>query len=300
MTFADFETADGQPIALLTIQSGAISFRYTNVGREVEVGALTYSPVSFSYTEPGLSKDSDDAQVTIRMPNVTTAMSLYNGQYRSNLTTVTIERFHNNDPGENLQIFFKGIVGSVNRENNEGVWLVMPFQTGNFRVPRANYGSLCSSFLYDSPGCSLSRDDFRYVTTITSITNGGIDIGFTGLRARAATLDAGISSALSSAELDLYWQAGYIATDAGEVREIMLGDVGGDPDVVRILQPFRDAVVLEPVTVFAGCNMGLDICDRKFDNAINFRGWPYVPEVDPPHTEMPPGSRTSSGNFSGS
>ena len=296
--FADFETADGRPIELLTFQSGSMLFRYTNVGRPVTVGANTYTPISYTASEPTISKDSDDSQITIRLPRTATILSLYNGQYRSNVTTVTQERFHDNDPSQDLQVFFKGIVGSVNRENGQGVMLVLPFQAGNFRVPRYNFGSLCSSFLYDTPGCSVDRNLFNYQTTITSITN-GTEIGFTGLRARAAALDAGVNGLLTSDELDNYWLAGYIATTDGEVREIMEADFGGNPDVVRILQPFRDASVNDGCTVFAGCLMSVDICDRKFDNAINFRGWPYVPEVTVTQTELPPGSRTSPGNFSG-
>lgn len=296
MTFAAFETADGRPIELLTFVSGSTVIRYTNVGREVQFGANVFSPVPFRSSDPIVSKDSDDSQVKIQLPRTATVLALWNGQYGSNVTTVTIERFHNNDPDQQLQVHFKGQVASVAKEGPRYVMLVLPFQAGNFIVPRANFGALCSSFLYDTPGCSLTRDNFRYVTTITSITN-DVEIGFTGLRARAATLDAGINGLLSSAELDGYWLGGYIATDDGEVREIMEGPFGGDPDVVRILQPFRDVSVGEACTVFAGCLFDIDICNRKFDNAINFRGWPYVPEVDPGNTELPPGSRTSSGNF---
>lgn len=298
MTFAAFQVADGRPIELLTFQSGALTFLYTNVSQQVQIGSRIFTPISYTGTEPRLSKDSDDAQITIRIPRTATVLGLYSGQYRSNLTTVTIERFHNNDPAQELQVFFKGIVGSVNREGQEGIMLVLPFQAGNFRIPRYNFGSLCSSFLYDSPGCSVSRDDFRYQTTITSITD-GVEIGFTGLRARAATLDAAVSGALTSDELDTYWLAGYIATVDGEVREIMEANLGSDPDTVRILQPFRDALATDGCTVYAGCVNDIGICDRKFDNAINFRGWPYIPEINPTQTELPPGSRTSSSGFSG-
>ena len=299
MAYEDFITQDGRPIELLTFQSGALAFRYTNVGRDVTHGAYTYTALSYRATEPALSKDSDDGRVTFRLPGTATVLALFNGERSSSVMTVTQERFHDNDPAEAIGVHYKGKIVGVTREDGEGVMSSIPFQAGDFSVPRYNYGSLCSSSLYETPGCSVLRDNFRYQTTITSITNGGVQIGFTGLRDRAAVLDAAVNGALSSAELDTYWLAGYIATDAGEVRPIMEANVGSDPDVVRILHPFRDAVATDACTVYAGCLFDIDICNRKFDNAINFRGWPYVPEVDPTHTELPPGSRTSPGPFVG-
>ena len=62
---------------------------------------------------------------------------------------------------------------------------------------------------------------------------------------------------------------------------------------------FRDFVAGQGASVFAGCRLTLDICQRKFDNAINFQGYPYIPEIDPANTELPPGTRTSGSKFSG-
>lgn len=298
MSYDDFETSDGRPVQLLIFANGLLRFRYTNVARPITVGVDVYTPLAYSYNEPALSKDSDDAQLRMRMPRTATVLALYAGAYRSSPTTLTINRFHDNDPDGQIITHFKGEVASVNRESGEGVMLIIPFQEGGHEIPRYTFQSQCNSFLYDSPGCSLTRGDWSFAGTITTIAN-GVEVEIAGLRAAAAALDAGVSSALTSDELDRYWQAGYLVTVDGEVREIMEGNFGSDPDVLRLLHPFRSAQAGDAVTVFAGCEKSLDICNRKFDNAINFQGFAFVPEVDPAHTELPPGTRTTPGNFAG-
>ena len=42
-----------------------------------------------------------------------------------------------------------------------------------------------------------------------------------------------------------------------------------------------DSVVGQDVDVFAGCDHTVDTCDQKFDNVINYGGWPYVPSKNP-------------------
>ncbi len=303
MAFADFETADGSPVELLTFRNGAVQETRSNTIAPVQIGATVYTPLAYERSSFSQSKDTDDNNIVLTVPQGFPIVNLYgSGPLTSFITLVTIERFHLDDPAEELQVAWKGQVVSVDRSGDEVQCLLQPITRGAEITPPDTYSALCNSFLFQSPGCGLVRDQWRFIATLSSVSADGLELVFTGLRAQAAALDAaqgGPTGPLTSGELDLYWQGGYIATGGGESRSIVEGNVAGDPDRVRVDLPFRDFNVSDGASVYAGCSLSLAICHKKFNNAINFQGYPYIPEIDPANTELPPGSRTSSSGFAG-
>ena len=303
MTFDAFETGEGSPVELLTFANGADIFRFTNQIEPVTVGSFVFLPLAYTRSAWSQSKDQDDNNVRMTAPKDFAVAKLYQGTLTSAVTTVVIQRFHADDtPTPEIQISWKGQIVSLQYTGDNVEFLMEPITKGTEITPRDTFSSQCNAFLFESPGCLLSADDFKFVATATSITPDGLEIVFNGLRTQALALDAihgGPPGSLSSDEIDTYWQGGHIRTGAGEIRDIIEGNVGGDPDAVRIQLVFRDFVAGQGASVFAGCRLTLDICQRKFDNAINFQGYPYIPEIDPANTELPPGSRTSPTKFSG-
>ncbi len=302
MTFEAFETADGSPVELVTFSNGPNRFTRSNTIRPVQILADTYTPLSYTRGSFSQSKDSDDNNIEMTVPREFEVVDLYGGALTSNITLVTIERFHLDDPDNQLQVAWKGQVVSVDRRADEAVLLLQPITRGSETTPPDTYSALCNAFLFQSPGCTLTRDDWRFVATLNAISSDGLELTFNGLRAQAAALDAaqgGPTGPLTSGELDLYWQGGYVVTGAGEVRSIVEGDVASNPDQVRIDLPFRNFGVGDGASVFAGCDLSLSTCHKKFDNAINFQGYAYIPEIDPANTELPPGDRKSPNPFAG-
>lgn len=301
MTFDAFETTDGSPVELLTFSNGFENFYYSNTIQPVPIGAITYEPLAYERSAWSQSKDQDDNNVRMTAPNDWPVAILYQGRLTSNVTTATIQRFHADDPAEEVQIAWKGRIVSLQYSGDNVELLLEPITKGTETTPKDTFSAQCNAFLFESPGCNLTADDWKFVATANAISPDGLEITFTGLRLEAVTIDAaqGGPGSLTSAELDTYFQGGYIKTGAGEVRDIIEGDVGGDPDTVRIPIPFRNFTAGDGASVFAGCRLTLDICNRKFNNAINFQGYPYIPEIDPANTELPKGSRTSPTPFSG-
>lgn len=301
MAFADYETADGSPIELLTFSNGLQTFKRSNTVAAIQVVGSTFLPLAYKRTAFGQSKDADDNNITMRVPREFEVVGLYGGILTSNVTTVTIERFHNDDPAQQLQVAWKGQVVSVDRKKDEAIMLLQPITSGAEATPADTFSGLCNSFLFDG-ACRLARDDWRYIATLTSISADGLELVFNGLRTQAVTLDTaggGPTGPLSAAELDVYWQGGYVQTGNQEVRSIVEGDVNSDPDRVRIDLPFRDFVVGEGASVYAGCDLTLATCHKKFDNAINHQGYAYIPEIDPANTELPSGSSKRVNQFAG-
>lgn len=302
MAFNDFETADGSPVELITFQNGGQLFHVANTVRPYVAGATTFLPLSYTLSPFSQSKDSDDSNRTMVVPNTFGVVNLFNGVLTSQSTRVTVERLHLDDVAQQRQILWQGKIVAINHVNSKVELLLRPVTTGKETTPPDTFSATCNAFLFESPGCNLTRDDFRHIGTVNSITNNGLNLVIPGLRTQAGALDGlngGPTGPLTAGELDIYWQGGYIETPGGEVRDIVEGNVAADPDAVRVIYPFRDLVVLDSVSVYAGCDLSRATCIKKFNNRLNFQGYPDIPEVDPANSELPPGTRTSSSKFAG-
>jgi uncharacterized phage protein (TIGR02218 family) len=303
MSFDAFETADGSPAELVTFRNGSDAFYYANTVRSVVIGSNTYAPLTYERGPFTQSRDTDDSNINMKVPRDAAFVNLYGGVLTSNRTTVTFERFHRDDGATpELQVVWKGEIASLEHVDNDVNVLLTPLTRGNNLTPPDTFSAVCNAFLFASPGCNLDRTNFRHIGSVAAITADGLGITVNGLRTQAGVVDGlqgGPTGPLSSGELDVYWQGGYIQNAAGETRDIVEGNYQADTDRVRIIMPFRSIAVLETVSVFAGCDLALATCHKKFNNAINFQGFAYIPEVDPANTELPPGSRTSPSKFAG-
>ncbi len=302
MTFDAFETADGSPVELLTWSNGNQQFFSSNTVKPFVNGPNVHTPLPYTRNAFSQSKDSDDTNIQMTVPNTFAVVNLYEGELTSNVTQLIIERFHLDDPAQEMQVVWRGLVVAIERAEDEVQILMRPVSTGAEITPPDTFSALCNSFLFQSPGCSLTRDDFRFIATVGAIDSTGLLVTLPGLRVQAATIDGaqgGPTGPLSSAELDIYWQGGYLETGAGEVRDIIEGNFGGDPDRVRVNIAFRDLSVSDGVNAFAGCDLSLATCHKKFNNALRFQGYAYIPEIDPANTELPPGTRESASKFAG-
>lgn len=295
MAFGDYETSDGQPVELLTFVNGTTVLRYTNANITLTIDALDYEPLEYTRNAPSISKDADDSQIRMRLPATNPVVGLYRNILQSTITSLTIERFHNNDPVQGRQVFWKGELGSVTVNDSIATLLATPLSQGTDEMPRFTYQGSCNYYLYEANTCGIVRDNFRHVGNITSIFGNGLQITVDGLRTQAGAIDAGVGGGLSSDELDAYWLNGYCDLN-GQLRRIVRSPAGNsptDPNTIEIPFQFINATAGQQIIVYAGCNRQTDICRRKFDNLLNFGGFPTVPTVNPFETELPKGTESA-------
>lgn len=301
MAFDTYETGDGSPTEIITFQNGAFIRRICNQSFPVTIAGQEYLPETYTLSPFAQSKDSDDSNRTFRCFPEFSVVNLFNGPLKSQSTTVEVKRFHRDDGALEVQSIWKGRVVAVTHVDKDVEMLLQPVTQGQEITPPDTFSSLCNRFIFESPGCLLLRSDWRFQGTVTSITNGGLNLVVSGLRTQAAALDTaqgGPTGPLSAAELDTYWQNGHIET-AEEIRTIKEGNVSGDPDAIRLDVPLREVQVGDPVDVFAGCDLKRQTCHKKFNNVINFQGYPDIPEIDPANTELPPGDRDTNSPLTG-
>ena len=169
MTFDAFERTDGSPVELLTFANGLQIFRFTNQIEPVTVGSFVFEPLAYTRSAWSQSKDQDDNNVRMTAPKDFAVAQLYQGVLTSSVTTVTIERFHADDlPTPQIQIAWKGQIVSLQYSGDNVEFLMEPITKGAEVTPPDTFSAQCNAFLFESPGCLLTADDFKFVATAAS------------------------------------------------------------------------------------------------------------------------------------
>lgn len=287
MTFDALErSAVGSPVEFLTFRSGTEQWNYTTSNRQETIGVRVFEPLGFTVTQAVYSKDSNDGQIKIRVPADIPIVQRYTPTPPIQTTSVTIERRHRNDPDQGVATRWQGIVSSHQRSGFFVTFLAVPLTALPAQVPRYAYSALCNWFLY-ADRCGVDRNAFRYIGNASAVAD--VTITVDGLRTGAAALDAGVSGALTTTELDNYWLGGYVEDATGERRTIYAANVDANPDRIRVLRPFASLTSGQSVSVFAGCVRTRDICHRKFANSDRNGGFPDIPSINVFTTELPSG-----------
>ena len=124
------------------------------------------------------------------------------------------------------------------------------------------YGIDCDADLGDAR-CQISLSGFTVSASVSTVTDGA---HFT-------------AAALTQA--DGYFDAGLITftsgANAGRKMEVKTFTTG----VVNLQQPMPFALAVDDTfSIHAGCDKSLATCRDRFNNVINFRGFPYIPGSD--------------------
>jgi len=306
MTFDTTETGQlGRPVEMYEFAQSGVFTRYTSAATNQFIGATEFEVLeALSHTEPVQGNELNSGEVKITLPSSEPIPQQFRGTIPSSLPTVTIFKKHLNDPGDEVITWFKGTIISCSFEEHFATLVAQP-PTRVFarQIPRAVYSGVCNNQLYDT-ACAVDRPDYRGAgLVIGSISINALTITITALRAAAATIDTTLSLSLTAQEIDDFWLRGYIETTASpaEFRMVAESDVGGDPDTVRVIIPFRDLSIGDSINVFAGCPHSIDFCERKFKNfvipgdtasGLRFGGFPQVPQSNPFQVELDSGRAT--------
>lgn len=294
MTFEATETSRyAQPIEYITFKNGAQNWYYTNSNIIEQIGARSFNPMAYGRTEPVFSKDSSDGQIKFTVPSNIPIIEFYETMPSSFTSSVTIERVHRNDPDAGVQIFWKGVFASVQRQGDFATILAVPPMQLPAQVPRYTYSALCNWGLFQDR-CGLVRQDWRFTGPVVTIGTDPAVITITGLRTGAQALaDSQSPNTLTAQEIDDYWLGGYAENADGEKRAVYATDVDGVSDRIRLLQPFRNLSVTDDVTVYAGCDHTRSTCNAKFGNHLNHGGFPDIPITPIFNAELPQGGASS-------
>lgn len=159
-------------------------------------------------------------------------------------------------------IVFKGRMGTIDKIGRVGAEITVNSDLVllDMEMPRNFYAANCQHVLYDS-GCALNKEAFG--------ANGEVVNGST----RSTILWAGGSSAYSQGTITFLSGA-----NVGVKANVKAGFTSSPSNGLMLSYPLPNMpVVGDMFRVYQGCDHTKNACLSKFNNIVNFRGFPYIP-----------------------
>lgn len=269
MSYILIESSETQgfPVELYRFSSTGFdqSYYFTSSQEDVVYNGNTYVSTYIKRTQPELTseKNAQKIQVTIARDNDLASKWLFYSP--ANTVWLTIYRFHLSDIDNQYKVFWQGRVRSAERLINE-VQLGCDLIDSAFDREglRRTFANVCFHMLYGTR-CKVPKASFQNTGTISGVSGDTL----------SANTFANFSD--SSPVPDGYWINGYVERSNGDVRFV----VQHTGVTVTLLTPFEDMQVGETVSIFAGCDHAFVTCLNKFNNVINYGGFPYLPSENP-------------------
>lgn len=272
MAFDTFEEGleTSRPTELYTITIGSTVYRYTSGEDVITVAANTFDPVEgIERSALTLGGPSDNiGSISITLPAANAVAQQYIQSIPGQLASVEIDRYQRGD-GSTARIF-EGRIRAVTFSEGgyKAVMDVLPtFEGISQEIPRFRFSSLCNHVLYDDR-CQVddTSSSFRLSSAACTAVSG-----------RTITVTG------ADANGDGFYTGGFVENAAGDDRRLILDQTG---EVLTLMLPFSVSPLSTNVTVFAGCDHTVETCRDKFDNVVNFGGFPYVPTKNPFRTGL--------------
>lgn len=255
----ELSTQDGNPVELYEFRQGSNFWRYTSAAHEVIKATAVFTP---EYVKRGNFSQTGDMKkggITIVFPRSNVFAGLFLGYAPEGVTTVTIYRGHYDDSALEWVSYWKGRVLTAKASENE-LTLECESVFSSLKRPglRARYELSCRHSLYGA-SCKLSISSF-----LTSGFVVGVD-------------KTVIIIAEAAGEADGYFTGGLLQSETGDLRSIV-SHVGTS---ITVSRTFNEDIGGQTIHLHPGCDKLKTTCINKFNNLLNFGGFPYIPSRNP-------------------
>lgn len=259
MSYSSYDNSSdlGSPVELYLFIRGTEVWRFTNADRPITYDLYEYSPVAVSRSSIKLIEDVFKSGISLNFHRSELLAAEFLIYSPDTSTTLTIFRGHY---GDNDYIsYWKGrVVGASATGNTIQVECESVFTSSKRPGLRAHYEYNCRYALY-SAKCGASPQANVVSLPVGAVTT-SIEIEVTGANAYADG-----------------WFTGGMIEYAGNYRFI-LAHVGDTITLSRPLIGLEAGITLQ---VYKGCDHSKETCNTKFNNIINFGGFPWIPNKNP-------------------
>ena len=263
MTYDAKETSlrGGNPVELYKATLGTVDYLYNDSDSDIVYNSETYSPITISRSSIDQNDEINRSGIKVTVPRDNDLADVFRVYAPAEVVAITIFRGHLDD-GE-----FKTIwSGRVISCDWSGVKATLECESvfSSLKRPglRRNYQAQCPHVLY-GVACGLNQLTHQTTDNVSVISGSTVSVP------------------AASGFADGYFNGGflqfYTSTGLGQVRFI----ADHTSDVLTLVAPIPELSVSDSVNVFPGCKHTLDDCTNKFDNLVNYGGFPYVPKVNP-------------------
>jgi uncharacterized phage protein (TIGR02218 family) len=247
----DTSVQDSSPLYRFLFVVGGIEYRFTSASFFSEDSDGTWTPIAIDHTSISQSGDLGKDSVRITLPRTDAFAGLFLGTVPEQQVSLTIFRFQ----GDFFEVEWKGRIAGTSA-TGDAVTLECENIFTSMRRPglRARYQKGCRHALY-SPRCGVDRAAFADAATVISSSGFSVII----------ELD-------SNQRPDGYYAGGMI--EIGTSLKYIIAHQGG---VLTLMQPIEIDSDGQVATLYPGCAHNLTACKNKFNNLLNYGGFPWIP-----------------------
>ncbi|HRP77204.1 MAG TPA: phage BR0599 family protein [Rhodocyclaceae bacterium] len=241
---------------------------YTSADAPLEHDGDVYEPVPIGRSEAEQGQDINRSDLQIRVARDNDVGLVHLRYAPESITGVTV--FQREEDGE-VGVFWKGRVVSARASGSEITLVCEPVFT-SMRQPglRARYQKTCRHAVY-ARGCRLDPEDFALLALIEAVDGLVLTVPAAALQPNG-------------------WYLGGMVRTAGGSLRMITAHVG---DQITVTRPITDLVEQlgntgyglgygldyggPAVKLYPGCDRIRSTCHAKFDNVLNFGGFPWIP-----------------------
>lgn len=270
MSYADFEGSieAGRPIEIYEFTAGAQSFFYTSSQDDQLVGAQDYTAAQgLSSGDTGNGPAFRESDFVITLPTTDAVAQLFLGVMPGFRVRIQVRRFHRDDtPTPEVIKIFDGFIQSA--EFTKGakeatLTARSELSSAGRQIPRRMFQAACNHVLYEPNTCKVDDTDPAFKASALDVTS---------LVGNVLTVDSGLAGTYA----DAFMNGGYVEVIGIADFRLIITHAG---NVLTMISAFSSTP--SSVNVFAGCAHVIAICSSKFDNVIEYGGFPYVPTKNP-------------------
>lgn len=268
----ELSIADGKPVFLYEFLTGNSSYRINNSTQTVQHNGNDYLPAVVSH---GMILASDGGgaktQLDINLaPNNSFALEFLNSDQQQ-ITTINVFERHFSDATSETLLAWKGEIVGI-KPSDKKLTLSADSIINKF-TRNANYSRFqlaCRHAVYQT-GCNLDKANFENPVTLVSVAGSTVQVEY--------PIDG--QTQLPLQPYDGYFNSGLLQSPAGNVYHVV-NHVGTSITVMdsaeklgqELLATAPDALV---VSLYPGCTKSRAICKSRFNNTLNFGGFPWMP-----------------------
>lgn len=247
----------GRPEELFLFQvlGGGPTYRYTSGRLPVSFAGFPFFPKALDRGNFTFKKDysgNDTLELTVQSD--LELLKHFKIIVPRRTMTLTIYRRHRGSADLDAVPVFIGRVRGVSWEGAKAIVscdsMYAMAKRGGLNL---SYQVSCNRFIYDA-GCQLQKADWRLVGELEKVD---------GLN---------VYSLVFAQKPDGWWKYGFIETADGNY--LVVDHVGNRVTLMHAMEGVKPG---EFISIYAGCNRTLDQCWDKFNNGLNYLGFPWSP-----------------------
>lgn len=268
MSYATEESSaeNGNPVELYNFVYSGQSFFLTSSDTPIDHLGHTFTPTAIQRPKIEDSSNVDKANLEITVSKDSPVAAIFADGPPSEVVFVTVWSTHVTDTDAQFVVAWKGRVIDCNWEPDSATLTTENVFSSLLRSglgPR--FSVQCTVPLY-SMACGIAKESRKVTTTITAISGLNITVDLAG-----ENPDNWFGGGLLS------WTNSVFGNT--EWRAIRSSDKA--TGVITLPTHAPGLAAGQTVDVYPGCDHSLGTCDSKFNNAVNYRGHPYIPVINP-------------------